>query len=141
LSAGFTNGCFDIVKLWAISSPSAVRAGCDKLVVALNAGASVRALKGPDASNQPAREIIAVICYFDCVLAFEECTPLEVLRCLVLHVLIKGADYAEESGDPSQSVKTSDLLHHLVRLALANPNVVVPQCLDHWISSIRARTG
>jgi D-beta-D-heptose 7-phosphate kinase / D-beta-D-heptose 1-phosphate adenosyltransferase len=45
LSAGFTNGCFDIVKLWAISSPSAVRAGCDKLVVALNAGASVRALK------------------------------------------------------------------------------------------------
>jgi bifunctional ADP-heptose synthase (sugar kinase/adenylyltransferase) len=93
--------------LWVISLPSAVRAQCDKLIVALNADASVRAPKGPTRPINPLEkraEIIAAIRYVDRVLAFEECTQLEVLRCLVPGVLIKGADYAEEPGAPVRSM-------------------------------------
>ena len=47
LTVGFTNGCFDIMHAGHISLLTDAKARCDKLIVALNTDASVRALKGP----------------------------------------------------------------------------------------------
>ncbi len=44
---GFTNGCFDLIHPGHISLLRQARAACDRLVVGLNADASVARLKGP----------------------------------------------------------------------------------------------
>jgi hypothetical protein len=56
-------------------------------------------------------EVIAAIRYVDCVVAFEESTPLEVLRRLVPHALIKGADYAEDAVVGADIVKRNGGAH------------------------------
>jgi D-beta-D-heptose 7-phosphate kinase/D-beta-D-heptose 1-phosphate adenosyltransferase len=96
-SVGFTNGCFDILHPGHVALLAFARGQCDRLVVALNDDASVRRLKGAarpvNALDQRAR-IMAAIRYVDCVVGFEEDTPLRLLRDLRPDVLIKGADYA-----------------------------------------------
>ena len=47
LAVGFTNGCFDILHPGHVALLAAARAACDRLVVGLNADASVSRLKGP----------------------------------------------------------------------------------------------
>ncbi len=99
LRVGFTNGCFDIIHPGHISLLKAARAECDHLVVALNTDASVSRLKGP---SRPVNDlnsraqVMAAIVYVDCVVAFDEPTPLELIRLLVPDVLVKGADYKAE---------------------------------------------
>jgi D-beta-D-heptose 7-phosphate kinase/D-beta-D-heptose 1-phosphate adenosyltransferase len=96
LTVGFTNGCFDIVHAGHIALLAAARAQCDRLVVALNTDASVRILKGPSRpinGLEKRAQVIAAIRYVDCVLAFDEETPLELIKRLLPGVLIKGADY------------------------------------------------
>ena len=46
LKVGFTNGCFDILHRGHVAYLAQARAWCDRLIVALNTDASVRALKG-----------------------------------------------------------------------------------------------
>ena len=46
LRIGFTNGCFDLLHPGHVKLLTAARAACDRLVVGLNADASVRRLKG-----------------------------------------------------------------------------------------------
>jgi len=41
-------------------------------------------------------EVIAAIRHVDCVTAFDEDTPVEVLRRIMPDVLIKGSDYSED---------------------------------------------
>ena len=72
---------------------------CDRLIVALNTDASVRALKGPDRpvqSEQVRSAVMAAIKGVDAVILFEDQTPLNVIRELQPDILIKGADYAED---------------------------------------------
>ena len=99
LRIGFTNGCFDIIHPGHISLLKAARAECDRLVVGLNTDASVSRLKGPtrpvnDLNSRA--QVMAAIVYADCVVDFDEPTPLELIRLLVPDVLIKGADYRVE---------------------------------------------
>jgi D-beta-D-heptose 7-phosphate kinase/D-beta-D-heptose 1-phosphate adenosyltransferase len=97
LTVGFTNGCFDIVHAGHIALLAAARAQCDRLVVALNTDSSVRALKGPTRPInclERRAQVIAAVRYVDCVLAFDEETPLALIERLLPDVLIKGADYA-----------------------------------------------
>jgi D-beta-D-heptose 7-phosphate kinase / D-beta-D-heptose 1-phosphate adenosyltransferase len=99
LTVGFTNGCFDLVHAGHVALLAAARAQCDRLVVALNTDASVRALKGPTRpinSLEKRARVIAAIRYVDCVLAFDEETPLSLIERLLPDVLIKGADYTVE---------------------------------------------
>jgi D-beta-D-heptose 7-phosphate kinase/D-beta-D-heptose 1-phosphate adenosyltransferase len=99
LTVGFTNGCFDLVHAGHIALLAAARAQCDRLIVALNTDASVRALKGPTRpinDLDKRAQVIAAIRYVDCVLAFDEETPLELIKRLLPDVLIKGADYTLE---------------------------------------------
>jgi D-beta-D-heptose 7-phosphate kinase/D-beta-D-heptose 1-phosphate adenosyltransferase len=96
LTVGFTNGCFDILHAGHVTLLAAARSRCDRLVVALNGDASVRRLKGPTRPvNLLAQRsvVMAAIKYVDCVVSFDEDTPLNLITRLVPDVLIKGADY------------------------------------------------
>ncbi len=96
LVVGFTNGCFDILHPGHVALLAAARQRCDRLVVALNSDASVRRLKGqarPINTLDQRAQVLAAIRYVDCLVAFEEDTPLETIRALLPDVLVKGADY------------------------------------------------
>lgn len=79
----------------------AARAEGDALIVGVNGDASARRLgKGPDRPVVGAAErarLIAALAAVDCVVLFEEDTPLELIRRLRPDVLVKGADYAPDA--------------------------------------------
>lgn len=79
----------------------AARAEGDALIVGVNSDASARQLgKGSDRPVVPAAErarLIAALAAVDCVVVFDEPTPLELIRKLRPDVLVKGADYAPEA--------------------------------------------
>ncbi|HUN52249.1 MAG TPA: D-glycero-beta-D-manno-heptose-7-phosphate kinase [Candidatus Sulfotelmatobacter sp.] len=94
---GFTNGCFDLIHPGHISLLTQARAACDRLIVAVNADASVRRLKGPTrpVQGEMARAVVlASLAAVDLVVIFEEDTPIPLLEALKPDVLIKGADYS-----------------------------------------------
>jgi rfaE bifunctional protein nucleotidyltransferase chain/domain len=68
--------------------------------VGVNRDASARRLgKGPDRPVVPEAErarVIAALAAVDCVVLFDEDTPLELIQRLRPDVLVKGADYALE---------------------------------------------
>jgi D-beta-D-heptose 7-phosphate kinase/D-beta-D-heptose 1-phosphate adenosyltransferase len=97
LRVGFTNGCFDILHAGHVALLRQARRSCDRLVVALNADASVARLKGPSRPLTPLADraaVLAALAAVDAVVAFEEDTPLALIRALQPDVLVKGADYA-----------------------------------------------
>lgn len=99
LSVGFTNGCFDIIHPGHVRLLRAARARCDRLIVGLNADASVTRLKGParPIQTEGARaDVIAALEAVDLVVLFDEDTPLELLAAVQPDVLFKGADYTIE---------------------------------------------
>jgi len=96
---GFTNGCFDLVHPGHISLLTQARAACDRLVVGLNADASVRRLKGDGrpVQDEMARAIVlASLAAVDLVVMFSEDTPEHLIRRIRPDILVKGADYKRE---------------------------------------------
>ena len=92
----FTNGCFDLLHAGHVRYLEASRALGDCLVVGLNGDASVRALKGQDRPILRLEEraaILGALASVDFLVAFDEATPLELIRRLRPDVLTKGADY------------------------------------------------
>ena len=99
LRVGFANGCFDLIHPGHVHLLSRARAGCDRLIVALNTDASVRRLKGPTrpVQNEDARAVVmASLSPVDMVVLFDEDTPLELIKRLRPTVLVKGGDYRKE---------------------------------------------
>jgi D-beta-D-heptose 7-phosphate kinase/D-beta-D-heptose 1-phosphate adenosyltransferase len=97
---GFTNGCFDLVHPGHIALLTQARAHCDRLVVGLNADASVRRLKGDGrpVQDEMARAIVlASLAAVDLVVMFGEDTPDNLIRLLRPDLLVKGADYKREN--------------------------------------------
>lgn len=97
----FTNGVFDLLHAGHVALLEAARAAGDALVVGVNSDASVRRLgKGPDrplvADRERAR-VLAALAAVDCVVLFDEDTPLALIERLHPDVLVKGADYAREA--------------------------------------------
>jgi rfaE bifunctional protein nucleotidyltransferase chain/domain len=75
------------------------RAG-ECLIVAINSDASVRRLKGPERPVRSEVERAYVLGAFeavDCVVLFEQDTPLEIIRQLRPDVVVKGGDYTAET--------------------------------------------
>ena len=100
LSVGLSNGCFDLVHPGHAALIRQAAGGCDRLVMALNTDASVRRLKGPDRPVQDEAARAAVMGAFKGVAAvvlFDEETPLELITALQPDLLVKGADYTEET--------------------------------------------
>lgn len=99
LTVGFTNGCFDIMHAGHIQLLSDAKAQCDKLIVALNTDASVRALKGPSRpvnAEMDRAQVLAALGAVDAVVLFDDETPLQLLDLLKPDILMKGADYTKE---------------------------------------------
>ena len=96
----FTNGVFDLLHPGHVELLEAARREGAALVVGVNSDASARRLaKGPGrpVAGQDARaRVVAGLAAVDCVILFEEETPLELIRALAPDVLVKGADYARD---------------------------------------------
>lgn len=96
---GFTNGCFDLLHPGHVHLLEQARSWCDRLVVGLNADASVKRLKGaarPIQHEAARAAVLASLATVDCVTLFDEDTPMELIRALRPEVLVKGADYTVE---------------------------------------------
>jgi D-beta-D-heptose 7-phosphate kinase/D-beta-D-heptose 1-phosphate adenosyltransferase len=94
----FTNGVFDLLHPGHVDVLLGARRAGDSLVVGLNSDASVRRLKGPDRPVRSEAErayVLAALEMVDCVVLFQEDTPLELIRTLRPDVLVKGGDYHE----------------------------------------------
>jgi len=107
----FTNGVFDLLHVGHVALLEAARAEGEALVVAVNSDASVRRLGkgrgggggGGGGGGRPlvpelerARLVAALACV-DCVVLFDEATPLTLVERLRPDVLAKGADYARDA--------------------------------------------
>lgn len=100
LKVGFTNGCFDIMHAGHVTLLNDAKSRCDRLVVAINADASVKRLKGPSRPVNAEHDramLLAAIGAVDAVVIFEEDTPLALLEQLKPDVLMKGADYTKDT--------------------------------------------
>ncbi|HXI35181.1 MAG TPA: D-glycero-beta-D-manno-heptose 1-phosphate adenylyltransferase [Gemmatimonadales bacterium] len=96
----FTNGVFDVLHAGHVALLEAARAAGAALVVGVNADASVRRLgKGADrplVGEVDRTRVLAALACVDCVVLFEEDTPLELIHALRPDVLVKGADYGRD---------------------------------------------
>lgn len=96
----FTNGCFDILHVGHTRYLQKAREIGDCLVVAVNSDASVKGLKGPTRPIVPQAEraeMLAALTCVDYVTIFDEPTPLEVIKTLKPHFLVKGGDWSIEN--------------------------------------------
>jgi rfaE bifunctional protein nucleotidyltransferase chain/domain len=96
----FTNGVFDLLHPGHVELLERARAEGGVLVVGVNSDASVRGLnKGTDRPLVPeaARaRVLAALAAVDCVVLFDQPTPLELILALGPDVLVKGADYTRD---------------------------------------------
>lgn len=109
LGVVFTNGCFDLLHRGHLGLLRFARQQGDRLIVAINADASVRRLKGPERPVQGEAErasLIAAIGLVDLVVVFADDTPLEVITAIRPDVIVKGADYAEHEVVGGDFVKS-----------------------------------
>ncbi len=94
----FTNGVFDLLHVGHVTLLEAARAEGGALVVGVNSDASVRRLgKAADRPIVPGQDrarLLAALACVDCVVLFDEETPLALIKRLRPDVLVKGADYA-----------------------------------------------
>ncbi|NQT32254.1 MAG: D-glycero-beta-D-manno-heptose 1-phosphate adenylyltransferase [Candidatus Omnitrophica bacterium] len=109
-TAGFTNGCFDILHLGHIKYLNDAKKECDILVIGVNSDGSVRRLKGDERPINPQQarlEVLAALESVDYITIFDEDTPLELIKSLTPDVLFKGGDWREEDIVGGDHVKAS----------------------------------
>ena len=93
----FTNGCFDLFHVGHLHTLRTAASVGDKLIVGVNSDESVRKLKGderPIIPQQQRAEIVAAISGVDIVVVFNEETPLELVRALRPHIIVKCETWA-----------------------------------------------
>lgn len=91
-----TNGCFDILHAGHLHYLRQARALGDRLIVAVNDDASVRALKGAERPINPLDDRMALLAALDAVdwvIPFSTPTPQELICAISPHYLVKGGDY------------------------------------------------
>lgn len=95
----FTNGCFDLLHPGHVTYLEDAKKLGQRLVVAVNADASVKRLKGEGRPIQSAESRMAVLAGLesvDWVVSFDDDTPERLLQLLKPDVLVKGGDYSSE---------------------------------------------
>src|SRR5579864_3994875 len=95
-SIAFANGCFDLLHVGHVRYLRGAAAEADRLVVAINSDASVRALKGPGRPILPAAdraELVDALRFVDYVVVFDEAKVDRLLARLKPDVHCKGTDY------------------------------------------------
>ena len=96
----FTNGVFDILHQGHLALLNQAAEFADVLVLGVNSDASVKRLKGNNrpVNNEGSRVLLlASMVMIDAVIIFEEDTPLELIKIIMPHVLVKGGDYTIEN--------------------------------------------
>ncbi len=94
----FTNGCFDIIHRGHIEYLLKAASLGDVLIIGLNTDQSVKKLKGP---NRPINDehsraiVLASLQFVHAVVLFNQETPLELIKVVKPHVLVKGGDYKQ----------------------------------------------
>jgi len=114
----FTNGVFDILHKGHIASLSQAASLGDKLIVGVNADASVKRLKGPTrpVNDEGARALLlASLVMTDAVILFEEDTPLELIKSVMPDILVKGGDYTVD-----QIAGAKEVIAHGGKVVLAD---------------------
>lgn len=95
----FTNGCFDLIHVGHVRYLKEARRMGDLLVVGVNSDGSVRKLKGPDRPVIPLGERLEILLslrWVDAVVPFDDPTPLELIKAIRPHILVKGGDWVPE---------------------------------------------
>lgn len=96
----FTNGCFDILHAGHVSYLMEAKKLGDILVVGVNSDGSVKRLKGEGRPVNSLEDRLLLLSALECVdyvAAFEEDTPLELIKKVEPDVLVKGGDYRAET--------------------------------------------
>lgn len=104
----FTNGCFDVFHIGHLKLIEQCRGFGSKLVVGVNSDSSIKRLKGPSRPIMPEEQrsrILASLDSVDCVIIFEEDTPLSLIELIRPDVIVKGGDYTEASVIGAEYVK------------------------------------
>jgi D-beta-D-heptose 7-phosphate kinase/D-beta-D-heptose 1-phosphate adenosyltransferase len=99
-SVVFTNGVFDLLHPGHLRYLQRARSLGDALIVGINADRSVRSNKGagrPITPEGERAEIVAALACVDAAVIFDEDTPYAIIAALQPDVLVKGADWAEDS--------------------------------------------
>jgi len=131
----FTNGCFDILHQGHVRYLSEARKCGDCLIVGVNSDQSIKNIKGknrPLMTELARAELIAALCFVDGVVIFNEEDPLAIIQYLKPHILVKGADWAEDDiigaefikktgGEVKrvplvQNISTSDIIRQIIDL-------------------------
>lgn len=115
----FTNGVFDLLHPGHVDVLVGARRLGDALVVAINADASVRRLKGPERPVRSEGErayVLAALAVVDAVVAFGEDTPLTLIEALEPDVLVKGGDYDEGTIVGARQVRARGGTVHVIPL-------------------------
>ena len=92
----FTNGCFDVIHRGHVEYLQFCRAQGDVVVIGLNSDSSVRALKGPERpiNNEHDRAaVLSGLVTVDFIALFDEPGPLDLIKQVKPHVMVKGADW------------------------------------------------
>jgi D-beta-D-heptose 7-phosphate kinase/D-beta-D-heptose 1-phosphate adenosyltransferase len=95
----FTNGCFDLIHPGHIDLLIRARSIGDALMIGLNTDSSVKRLKGekrPILDEHSRALMLAALEVVDCVVLFDEDTPLELIGAVKPDVLVKGGDYTPD---------------------------------------------
>jgi len=95
----WTNGCFDILHVGHYEYLKFAKHQGDALIVGLNSDASVRRLKGPSrpiTGEAERSRILAALDVVDCIVIFDEDTPLRAIEAIRPDVIVKGGDYEKE---------------------------------------------
>ena len=103
----FTNGCFDVIHPGHVRLLTQARSFGDLLVLGLNSDDSVRRLKGPARPVLRLAERVEILAAFravDVLAAFDEDTPVQLIRHVRPDVLVKGGDW-----QPAQVVGREDV--------------------------------
>ena len=128
------NGCFDLLHVGHVRYLHAARELGGKLIVAVNADASVRALKGEGRPVMPAEEraeILASLADVDAVVIFPEKDVRAIIREVSPDFHAKGTDYTAESVPERDEVE-----------ACGGRVVIVGDPKDHSVTEIiRTRLG
>ena len=99
-----TNGVFELLHRGHVESLEAARRLGTALIVGVNSDASARGLgKGSGPGQRPVvpaadrARVLAALAAVDCVVIFEEPTPLALIGALEPDVLVKGGDYTRDT--------------------------------------------
>ncbi len=95
-----TNGCFDVLHVGHIRYLEGAKELAPRLIVAVNADATVRALKGegrPRTSEAERAEILAALAAVDAVVIFPEPDVRAIIREVHPDIHAKGTDYTEQT--------------------------------------------